>query len=107
MLFIFPSAFVRFNSDFEDLSPSKRLKIYCAGAWHNIVLVFMAFALLYSMAYLPLQSNSGAYVQSVNSVHILLLPLFFFLDLCLQSLPVKGLATFLSFVGRRCDCSFE
>ncbi|XP_072932900.1 membrane-bound transcription factor site-2 protease [Epargyreus clarus] len=55
---IIPIAFVQLNTDhLNSLAVTKRLKIYCAGVWHNIAMAFIALLLffaapiLFSIAY--------------------------------------------------------
>ena len=47
LMFIFPGAYVDLCSDhLMILSPLRQLRIFCAGVWHNLILVFMALACL-------------------------------------------------------------
>ncbi|KAF9422549.1 hypothetical protein HW555_001753 [Spodoptera exigua] len=46
---IIPIAFVQMNSDhLNTLSVTKRLKIFCAGIWHNVATAFVALLLFFS-----------------------------------------------------------
>lgn len=46
---IIPVAFVDLNTDqLKNLAVTKRLRIYCAGVWHNIAIAFMAILLFFS-----------------------------------------------------------
>ncbi|CAH0719836.1 unnamed protein product, partial [Brenthis ino] len=46
---IIPIAFVKLNTEhLSSLDISKRLKIYCAGVWHNVALAFLALLLFFS-----------------------------------------------------------
>ncbi|CAH2269005.1 membrane-bound transcription factor site-2 protease [Pararge aegeria] len=46
---IIPIAFVELNTEhLNSLSITKRLKIYCAGVWHNVALAFIAMLLFFS-----------------------------------------------------------
>ncbi|XP_034829152.1 membrane-bound transcription factor site-2 protease [Maniola hyperantus] len=46
---IIPIAFVELNTEhLNSLSITKRLKIYCAGVWHNVALAFLAMLLFFS-----------------------------------------------------------
>ncbi|XP_068633948.1 membrane-bound transcription factor site-2 protease [Battus philenor] len=46
---IIPIAFVQLNTEhLNSLAITKRLKIYCAGVWHNIALAFTAMLLFFS-----------------------------------------------------------
>eukprot|EP01094_Clydonella_sp_ATCC50884_P016255 TRINITY_DN2702_c0_g2_i1.p1 TRINITY_DN2702_c0_g2~~TRINITY_DN2702_c0_g2_i1.p1 ORF type:complete len:487 (+),score=123.08 TRINITY_DN2702_c0_g2_i1:343-1803(+) len=69
LFFLYPGAYVSFEGDFEDLEAFKKLQIYCAGVYHNLVLA--AFALLYFYAIavfaLPLYSTTeGVVIRSVD-----------------------------------------
>lgn len=69
LFFIFPGAFVTFLDEFEDLLPLNKLKIYCAGAWHNVVIVIIATLLTMSMSVWmsPLyQYNQGTMILAVD-----------------------------------------
>lgn len=53
VLIVYPGAFVDLNTDSVMASSSwKRLRVFCAGVWHNFVIVLMAAAFLVSMPYL-------------------------------------------------------
>ncbi|XP_061378585.1 membrane-bound transcription factor site-2 protease [Danaus plexippus] len=46
---IIPVAFVQLNTEhLNSLTIAKKLKIYCAGVWHNIALAFLALLLFFS-----------------------------------------------------------
>ncbi|CAK1585672.1 unnamed protein product [Parnassius mnemosyne] len=46
---IIPIAFVQLNTEhLNSLAITKRLRIYCAGVWHNVVMAFMAMLLFFS-----------------------------------------------------------
>ncbi|XP_046977861.1 membrane-bound transcription factor site-2 protease [Vanessa cardui] len=46
---IIPLAFVQLNTEhLNSLGITKRLKIYCAGVWHNVTLAFFALLLFFS-----------------------------------------------------------
>lgn len=39
---IFPGAFVAFNYDLiQNKTPFIRLQVYCAGIWHNVVVIYL------------------------------------------------------------------
>ena len=68
---IFPGAFVSFVDEFQNLTHFNRLKIYCAGTWHNLLLVMLALLLSFSMPLImsPLYSyEEGAVVAVVDQV---------------------------------------
>ena len=66
---IYPGAYVDLNSEsLQAARPWQQLKVYCAGVWHNVVIVVAAVAYLYHSRVLfsPLYSTgSGAVVSSV------------------------------------------
>lgn len=54
---IIPVAFVNLNSEhLNNLSVTKRLKIYCAGVWHNLATAFIALLLFFAS---PILFNIG------------------------------------------------
>ncbi|KAG7299186.1 hypothetical protein JYU34_017729 [Plutella xylostella] len=66
---ILPMAYVQLNTDhLNSLSINRRLRIYCAGVWHNLVtalialLLFLATPTLFSLAY---KSNLGVRVMGI------------------------------------------
>ncbi|PAA48240.1 hypothetical protein BOX15_Mlig015877g2 [Macrostomum lignano] len=67
VLGVYPGAFVDLNSaDLALVSPARRLRVFCAGVWHNTVLALGAILLLIRPAWLlaPLgySNASGAVV---------------------------------------------
>ena len=75
VLFLYPGAFVDLHSDHLAVISSKRqLKIYCAGVWHNVILVVCALGLIWVMPYVmaPLYTTGlGAVVTSVHQDSVL------------------------------------
>lgn len=69
MLFLYPGAFVDLHSDhLAVISPKRQLKIYCAGVWHNVILVLCAVGVMWALPYMmaPLyKTGMGAVVTSV------------------------------------------
>ncbi|EFA82280.1 membrane-bound transcription factor peptidase [Heterostelium album PN500] len=70
IFFIFPSAYVTINlEDIERKSHWKKLRVFSAGVWHNIILSFIIFLLMPATPYLlsPLYhySNKELYVSYV------------------------------------------
>ncbi|XP_022115131.2 membrane-bound transcription factor site-2 protease isoform X1 [Pieris rapae] len=68
---IIPIAFVQLNTEhLNSLPVMKRLKIYCAGVWHNLVLAFFAMTIfftapvLFSIAY---ETDIGVRVTDFSS----------------------------------------
>jgi len=49
--FMHPAAFVDFRTEFDFLNQVQQLKIYCAGAWHNVVISVFCFLFLLSLPY--------------------------------------------------------
>lgn len=78
---VFPGAFVAFVDEFEDLSPFNKMKIYCAGVWHNVIIVLIALLLSTTLTFWmsPFYVyNDGAMVLAVDSVSSFV----FFLKFC-------------------------
>lgn len=75
VLFLYPGAFVDLHSDHLTLiSPLRQLRIYCAGVWHNIILVGVAGLSLLSFPYLLVPfytTGHGAVVTSVTRESVL------------------------------------
>ena len=71
LLFLYPGAFVDLHSDhLAVISPKRQLRIYCAGVWHNVILVVCSLLLLWGLPLLlaPFYTSGiGAYVTSVHS----------------------------------------
>lgn len=69
LFLIYPGAYVDLQSDhLKVISPKRQLKIFCAGAWHNVVVALAALAVLYMLPFLlwPLYSSGrGVVVTSV------------------------------------------
>lgn len=69
VLFLYPGAFVDLHSDhLAVISPRRQLKIYCAGVWHNVILVLCAMGVVWIMPYImsPFYTTGlGAVVTSV------------------------------------------
>lgn len=66
---VYPGAFVDlYTEHLTVISPLRQLRIYCAGVWHNAVLVFVGLLLLWCLPYLlvPLYATGqGAVVLNV------------------------------------------
>ena len=69
LFLIYPGAYVDLQSDhLKVISPRRQLKIFCAGAWHNVVVALGALALLYvlpSLLWPFYSSGRGVVVTSV------------------------------------------
>ncbi|EDO41093.1 predicted protein [Nematostella vectensis] len=67
---IYPGAYVDLYTDhLTMISPIRQLRIYCAGVWHNVILVLLGLLLLWSLPYLlvPLyMADQGAVVTKVS-----------------------------------------
>lgn len=72
LLFIFPAACVYLDSSqLKALAPSRRLRILCAGIWHNIFLAFLATLALLCLPwglYPFFDTGNGVYVLSISPV---------------------------------------
>ncbi|XP_043485760.1 membrane-bound transcription factor site-2 protease [Polistes fuscatus] len=71
LVFTIPVAYVNINNEqFESLPLRNRLRITCAGVWHNIILAALAAAILVLSTWFwaPLYNiNSGVYIKSISS----------------------------------------
>ena len=70
VLFLYPGAFVDLHSDhLAVISPKRQLRIYCAGVWHNFILVIISLVILWGLPLLlaPFYTTGiGAHVTSVE-----------------------------------------
>ncbi|KAG1663627.1 Membrane-bound transcription factor site-2 protease [Nymphon striatum] len=70
VLGIIPAAFVDLpDIQLNSLSPFRKLKIFCAGVWHNFILTAVAAIFLHTIPMIstPFYShNSGVYVTHIN-----------------------------------------
>jgi S2P endopeptidase len=79
---IYPGALVDISNDLHVISPLRQLRIFCAGAWHNFVLVIVAYLVLTtsSMWMAPVftypDPRGGAVIASVVPVRIPFLLIF-------------------------------
>ena len=75
VMFLYPGAFVDLHSDhLAVISPKRQLRIYCAGVWHNVILVLFSLLLLWFLPVLlaPLYTTGvGAYVTVVEGGSVL------------------------------------
>lgn len=71
---VYPGAFVDlYTEHLTVISPLRQLRIYCAGVWHNSVLVIIGLVLLWSLPSLlvPIYATGqGAVVLNVLKVSI-------------------------------------
>ena len=69
---VYPGAFVDLYTDhLMSISPMRQLRIYCAGIWHNFILVLLALAVYYCLPLLmmPLyQQGRGVSIRHVAEV---------------------------------------
>jgi S2P endopeptidase len=50
LLLMYPGAFVDLSTEhLQAVSPVRQLRIYCAGVWHNFVIVIVALAILLAL----------------------------------------------------------
>lgn len=72
ILFLYPGAFVELHTDhLEVISPLRKLRIFTAGVWHNVVLALVGYLGLCSIPYmvLPLfHLESGVAVTWIDEV---------------------------------------
>ena len=72
VMFIFPGAYVDLCSDhLQIISPIRQLRIFCAGVWHNLVIVIVSIALIQMHPFLiGSLFNRNAYVNNISQVEI-------------------------------------
>ena len=72
---IYPGAFVDLYTDhLQVISPLRQLRIFCAGVWHNFVIVVVALAVLFSLPYtlMPFYTTGNSVlITSVKEVRSL------------------------------------
>ena len=71
---VYPGAFVDLYTDhLQVISPLRQLRIYCAGVWHNFVLVLLAISILITLPWtlVPMYAlGNGVCITSVSDVSI-------------------------------------
>ena len=75
-MFIFPGAYVDLHTDHLEIATSiKQLRIFCAGVWHNVVVVLISLLILYFHPYvvymLFIKTASVAQINEVFSLNII------------------------------------
>ena len=76
-MFIFPGAYVDLHTDHLEIATSiKQLRIFCAGVWHNVVVVLISLLILYFHPYvvymLFIKTASVAQINEVfNTLNII------------------------------------
>ena len=69
---VYPGAFVDlYTEHLTVISPLRQLRIYCAGVWHNAVLVLVGLLILWCLPYILLPvyvTDQGAVVLNVLKV---------------------------------------
>lgn len=69
MMIIYPGAFVDLSSEhLQVVSPLRQLRIYCAGVWHNFVIVIIAIIILLSLPVLLLPVYSQGHAVAITGV---------------------------------------
>lgn len=72
LMFIYPGAYVDLSSErLQIISPMRQLRIYCAGVWHNFIIVLVAIAVLflYPWFLVPFYTTGhGIVITSVTEV---------------------------------------
>lgn len=70
LLIIYPGAYVNLSTEqLQIISPLRRLRIYCAGVWHNFIIVLVAIAVLFTYPYglMPFYTTGkGVVITSVT-----------------------------------------
>ena len=74
LILIYPGAYVNLSSEqLQIISPIRQLRIYCAGVWHNFIIVLVAIAMLfvYPYALMPFYTKGkGVVITSVSEVDV-------------------------------------
>ena len=69
---VYPGAFVDlYTEHLTVISPLRQLRIYCAGVWHNAVLVLVGLLLLWCLPYVLVPAyvtGQGAVVMNILKV---------------------------------------
>ena len=70
VIFVFPGAYVDLCSDhLQIISPIRQLRIFCAGVWHNIILVIIALGIIQlHPLFLNAFFHKNSYVGSIRKV---------------------------------------
>lgn len=91
---VYPGAFVDLYTDhLQAISPIRQLRIYCAGVWHNFVIVVVAIFIILTLPWLllPFYSTGTAVVVldvvEVRNHHLVLMTCLYFT--ILRALPFK------------------
>lgn len=75
LLILYPGAYVDLSSEhLQVVSPLRQLRIYCAGVWHNFVIVIFALVVIFILPILliPFYSTGSAVViTQVSEVSLL------------------------------------
>ncbi|KAJ8682098.1 hypothetical protein QAD02_017890 [Eretmocerus hayati] len=78
LFFIIPVAFVHLNDEqLNSLSIKSRLRVLCAGVWHNVVLAMLAIILIgvITILFSPFfKTNSGVFVRDITATSPVLGP---------------------------------
>ena len=68
-LLMYPGAFVDLSSEhLQVVSPLRQLRIYCAGVWHNFVIVVVALIILFSQPVILMPFYSTGQAVAITSV---------------------------------------
>ena len=68
-LLMYPGAFVDLSSEhLQVVSPLRQLRIYCAGVWHNFVIVVVALIILLSQPALLMPFYATGQAVAITSV---------------------------------------
>ena len=74
LLVMYPGAYVDLTTEhLQIISPLRRLRIYCAGVWHNFIIVLVAIAVLflYPWGLMPFYTTGkGVVITQVSEVNL-------------------------------------
>lgn len=69
LLLMYPGAFVDLSTEhLQVVSPLRQLRIYCAGVWHNFVIVIVALSILVSLPILLMPFYSTGVAVAITDV---------------------------------------
>lgn len=72
LLIVYPGAYVDLSSEhLQIISPLRQLRVYCAGVWHNFIIVIIALLILLSLPWslMPFYTmGNGVVITQVTQV---------------------------------------
>jgi len=72
LMLIYPGAFVEMSTEhLQIISPMRQLRIYCAGVWHNFIIVIISIAILFTFPWFIMPfytTGTGVVITQVSEV---------------------------------------